>query len=274
MSSCIPRSCFIYDSEKVELVLKIAEFWQKTAALFQENAIPKEKLSHYNVGPNNHLRSNFSCTSTCYFNAAKSLSSARILLELSDTQNNSNNTEELSVFAKRASQLLKKALLTYKLVDSSNFNPEILARFKEREIELLFESLSLKTSRKKPEIEGVRAELSRKLVKLSARYDALATGSKLDVKAGMYWEFQIKRAFYLTEAAFLLPSDQKEKLLLEAEKIAKTIWREYRSCICHPLFSPEYSHNPEYTLLGRIQIALGHCTVIPHFTNALVVLDC
>ena len=82
----------------------------------------------------------------------------------------------------------------------------------------------------------------------------------------------LKKPRHLKMAALL--AKKKHEHLLMAEKIAQSIWHNYPSCTCHREFSPEYRSNPEYTLLGEIQILLGHCRRAQFFATDIVVVFC
>lgn len=264
-----PRNSGDYDaieSEKIEEYIKCADLWKKAGELLEKSSISSEKLFSYSFQMGEFVQFPLAFASTCYANAGKALLSATRQKKIKEKNAQWNQLDE------QALKLFKRALWADKGIETEKFHPDHLAAFQERRMQMLFSQLSL-LEMGDGDLINVQNKIYKNALTLYEQYTQIAENKQKEEQRD--WRIEIKRAICLKNAAFSKPKDSQEyrKLLLQAEKIAKDIWENCENCTSYSEFSREQSNCVEYTLLGDIKIALGHCTINPFFASSLVTLD-
>jgi len=248
-----PGSYEYHESEKTQEFIECAGLWEKAAHLFLSSFVqPQDFGVHaYRLGP---IPFPLAYAGTCFMNAGNALLSASRHLKIKHPE------RDWSVMDEIAMNRFKRALWADEGVglELEEYSAETNALFQERHAELLYSQRNLLWITKQDETENTQQILGAEL-KLYAQYTKIAKQNEKE--GGKDWRSHMNQARHLMKAAFCYPKDSEDrtKFLLDAEKIAKDIWENCPSCTNYPEFSPDYTSYPERTLLGEIQIALGHC---------------
>lgn len=257
-----PSQECIFESKnqcRIEEFLKCSQLWEKSGDLFKKHDISLDNLNRFGFIQGGR----FGYSSTCYLKSAESQIFANTLKKSAENNFAWNKEDE------HAKKLLKKALWALKGIEVSG--SEQTASLKEKKLAILYRLSSLyKLHEQEAPLKKTQKKIYKIEMDLFDQYTTIANDQKYKVD----WRSHMQRASHLTNAALLSQTTvERRDLLLKAEAIAKDIWYNCPSCTNYPEFSPEYKTNPEYTLLGEIQILLGHCKKVQGFASYFVMVD-
>lgn len=251
------------EKEKVEQFDKCASLWKKAGDVFKDMEISKDEMAkHYYFKGDYNNR--YVCASTCYLESYKALFSANLHIKIANDIDKWNDLDD------KGFKLLKKALWGLKGIETKGFHPTHQLNIKERKVKILHYQLNLlRAGNHDPKRQSkLCIEIFDKELKLVERCTEIT-----DIEKD--WYYEIKKARHLKNAALLATKEEKKKeLLLKAETISQEIWYKCPSRTNYPEFSPEYKSSPGNTLLGEIQILLGHCVKTRLFQCEIVFVDC